>query len=495
MTPSESFLKRDDIRGIYPTQLNGETARAVGIALVRLLRRKGGERPAVCIGHDCRLGHTELSQGLALGILQEGGTVTLLGEVSTEHIYFACSGYRYAAGAMISASHIPRVYNGIKFMHGNCIPFSQQDLAFIGRTTDELLAPVPQDFSDYAKTLARITEIDTLPDAPEPLLKIAVVAGNGMGGTAFSPFIPLLRSKGVETVLLEGTPDGTFPLGVPNPLLPEFMERVSRAVLDHHADLGIGFDGDADRAGFADASGREIMPSFVLALIAEHKLERNTAVKAPVIMRNLCCSQFILHHFEGRCEVVDTPVGHGRIKQLMRSPEYRDRTLFAGEHSGHYFYPEFNYVDSGVTTSLSMISLALKMKREGLALADKLNAWRQRYVWSGEINVTLKTREDAVNALLKMEKAYNTPETTRFEIRELPDSGVQRAFPAEGPYSPLELPAADLKLVRGTPDAGWWFVARLSGNEPKMRLNVEAWGPNAADECAKRTAELTALLH
>ena len=198
MNPSESFLKRDDIRGIYPTQLNGETARAIGIALVRLLRKKGDEHPSICVGHDCRRGHTELSQGLSLGILQEGGTVTLLGEVSTEHIYFACSGEHYAAGAMITASHNPREYNGIKFMHKNCIPFSQQDLAFIGQTTDALLAPVPQDFSDYAETLAHITEIDALPDTQDTLLKIAVIAGNGMGGTAFSPFIPILRRKGVD---------------------------------------------------------------------------------------------------------------------------------------------------------------------------------------------------------------------------------------------------------------------------------------------------------
>lgn len=492
---SADYLKRDDIRGIYPSQLNGLTARAIGVALTRLLRDRGIQTPFVCIGHDCRRGNIEIAQGLALGILQAGGRFEILGEVSTEHIYFACSDATYSAGAMVTASHNPKEYNGIKFLHQGCIPFSPQDLRFIGDVADAEATPSEPDFSRYAASLSRMSGLEELPDSPNVQLKLAVVAGNGMGGVAFSPFIPLLRRKGIETVLLEGTPDGEFPQGVPNPLLPEFMSRVSKAVLDNQCDLGIGFDGDADRAGFSDASGKEIMPSFVLALIADEKLSRASDVEHPVIMRNLCCSQFIRHHFEaGRCKVVDTPVGHGRIKYLMRSEKYRARTLFAGEHSGHYFYPEFNYVDSGVTTSLYMISIALKMKLAGESLSGKLDAWRERYVWSGEINFTLKTREDAVAALVRLNERFQGDSAVRFEIQEDASSGIQFAAPASGEYRPLDLPASDLKLVFDGGESGWWFVARLSGNEPKMRLNVEAWGDEAAELCRRKTAELTAVI-
>ena len=494
MNPSSCFLKRDDIRGIYPEQLNGETARAIGIALVRLLRQRGIQTPHVCIGHDCRHGNIELSQGLALGILAEGGTYVILGEVSTEHIYFACTDNVYSAGAMVTASHNPKEYNGIKFLHQGCLPFSQQDLKFIGETVDALLQPKTPDFSKYADTLASFTGIDKLPDAKETLMKVAVVAGNGMGGVAFSPFVEILKKKGIEATLLEATPNGDFPLGVPNPLLPEFMQRVSQSALEHNADLGIGFDGDADRAGFADASGQEIIPSFVLALIAEHKLAA-TSIKHPVVMRNLCCSQFIKKHFSDKdCEIIDTPVGHGRIKQLMRSELYNSRTIFAGEHSGHYFYPEFNYVDSGVTTSLFMISIALKFKQQGIPLAEKLNEWRKLYCWSGEINFTLKTREDAVNALVRLNETFNTQGAVRIEIKEDAVSHIQYAAPSDAPYRPLELPAADLKIINDNGDSGWWFVARLSGNEPKLRLNVEAWGPDAKESCQQKTKLLEAMM-
>ena len=133
------------------------------------------------------------------------------------------------------------------------------------------------------------------------------------------------------------------------------MSRIGTAVRESGAQLGIGFDGDADRAGFVDEQGAEIIPAQVYALVVQDRLASWRGSEKPVVMRNLCCSRLIWDLFNGSAEVVDTPVGHGQIKQLMRHPRYRERILFAGEHSGHYFYPEFYSVDSGMLTSLALI--------------------------------------------------------------------------------------------------------------------------------------------
>ena len=351
-TPSQSFLKRDDIRGLYPSQLDGTVAEAIGQALVERLKSLNGGAPRIAVGHDCRHGNLEISQGLMLGILKAGGSCQDLGQVSTEHVYYACGQMAdlFDAGAMVTASHNPREYNGIKFVHSHCVPFSQEDLAYLGRRTDELLAsqPAKLDFEAYAKHLLALSGLDRRADSDRPLFKVLVLAGNGMGGFAFAPIAKLLERKGLQAIILEGEPNGDFPKGVPNPLLPVFMQRLGQLTLENHADLGIGFDGDADRAGFVDSCGKEIIPSHVLALIAQAKLKRHAG--HAVIMRNLCCSQLLNRLFGKLPDVtlLDTPVGHGRIKQLMRSAKYKDETLFAGEHSGHYFYPEFSYVDSGV---------------------------------------------------------------------------------------------------------------------------------------------------
>ena len=495
MATSKDVLKRDDVRGLYPKHLNGRVAEALGRAACELLRGEGIEHPLVAVGHDCRHGNIEIAQGFMLGFIRAGGNCEDLGLVSTEHVYYSCgkSAAKYDAGAMMTASHNPKEYNGIKLIHKGCLPFSQEELAFVGARCDELLAlPQAFDFDDYAHAIVHIAGLDK-EHASEKPFTVVVLAGGGMGAVAFGPIARLLEPLGLRAIILEGEPDGDFPNGVPNPLLPDFMKRLSQKTLEHHADLGIGFDGDADRAGFVDSNGMEVIPSQVLALISSAKLE-SSSIEKPVVMCNLCCSQLIQHLFKNRAEVVQTPAGHGRIKQLMRSKAFSGKTLLAGEHSGHYYYPEFNYSDSGVLSSLYMISLVWTMRDRGESLACKLAEWRESYCWSGEINYELPGADDIGRAIVKVFESEKGAGVQRLEVRLDETIGAQRVFTAEADYDASRIAAPDLKMVHDGGKSGWWFVLRPSGNEPKLRLNVEAWGPDAQRLCAEKTAVVNAKI-
>ena len=208
-------------------------------------------------------------------------------------------------------------------------------------------------------------------------------------------------------------------------------------------------------------------------------------------MRNLCCSKLLDDLFpkSGPVTLIDTPVGHGRIKLLMRHPELQSRCVFAGEHSGHYFYPDFFYLDSGVLTSLFMIEIVWRLREQKKSLPDLLAAWRQNYVWSGENNFNLKSSDEVLPVMTAVWKAENKDGVCRFEVAQDPKLGVQRVFENNGEYKPQSLPAPDLKMQYDG-EEGWWFVIRPSGNEPKLRLNVEAWGSNAKALCQQKTKEL-----
>ncbi len=494
MAASKNVMKRDDVRGLYPSHLNGTVAEALGRASCEMLKGKGIGRPLIAVGHDCRRGNVEISQGFMLGFMKAGGSCDDIGLVSTEHVYYTCGkpSCRYDAGAMVTASHNPKEYNGIKLIHRGCRPFSSEELAFIGSRCDELLS-VPQafDFDEYARAIVGIAGLDKTRHGKP--FTVVVLAGGGMGAVAFAPIARILEPLGLKSIVLEGEPNGEFPNGVPNPLLPDFMKRLSQRVLEHKADLGIGFDGDADRAGFVDSNGREIIPSQVLTLIAQEKLAK-TRAENPVVMCNICSSQLLQHHFKGKAVVEQTAVGHGRIKQLMRSADYSSRTLLAGEHSGHYYYPEFNFSDSGVLSSLYMISLAWGMLEKGEKLADRLSEWRCKYRWSGELNYELPTSDDIARTIMAVFKSEKAAGVRRLEVRFDDAVGAQRVFCSDSDYDAAKIAAPDLKMVRDGGESGWWFVLRPSGNEPKLRLNVEAWGTDAAAECKRKVAAIDSVI-
>lgn len=495
------IFKRDDIRGLYPEELNADTVFLAGRAMAERLAAVGKSNPRIVVGYDARLTSPELRLAFCHGVAAGGGEAEDLGLVSTEHVYYACGQHpeRYAGGAMITASHNPAAYNGIKMVHAGAAPFSSADLNWLQQRMMELLAPatsrdLKDEFADY---LVRLAGFDAWPDRDQPDFTIVAAAGHGVGGVAFQPIADRLAAKGLEVVWTDPEPDGRFPHGVPNPLLPDFMERLGRTVVANNADLGIGFDGDADRAGFTDNTGQAIAGSFVLALAAKAKLARHPRKQGqrPLIFRNLCCSQLLVDLYNNDdTEVMDTPVGHGKIKLLMRHDAYRDRIVVAGEHSGHFFYPEFHFVDSGMLTSLYLLMLAWEMKRRGVSLTKELTSWRQRYSWSGEVNFNLSSPEEVLPVLLRTWKENQALATARYEVRTDPALGLDRVFLGEGDYCPAELAAPDLKMVCDRAGSGWWFVLRPSGNEPKLRLNVEAWGDDAVNACRRETERLATAL-
>jgi phosphomannomutase len=487
-----AVFKRDDLRGLWPEQFNAETAFLAGKAMALRLGQQHAA-PRVAVGHDARTGSFDLTLSFCRGLAAGGASACRLGLVSSEQVYFVCGKYpqQYQGGAMITASHNPKQYNGAKFIHAGAAPFDADDLAFmLEYMSAELSLPEiidsSQDFAEHILSIARMPE-----DCQQLPMRIVVAAGNGVGAEAFRPIAERLAAQKIDTFFLDPEPDGNFPKGVPNPLLPDYMRRLGDAVCQQEADLGIGFDGDADRAGFVDHRGQEIIPSQVLALVARRKLQ-NAAQKQsgqprPMIFRNLCCSRLLEDLFPaaGAVELLDTPVGHGKVKLLMRHPSYRQRVLFAGEHSGHYFYPEFFYVDSGMLTSLQLLGYARQLKALGRSLADELQPWRERYCWSGEINFGLPQQSMIFPILERICREQLLAGCRRHEIRVDEAIGLQRVFTSAEPYRPADLPAADLKIDYVDPSGrhGHWLVLRPSGNEPALRLNVEAWGENAAARC------------
>ena len=485
----KACFKRDDMRGIWPCELNAEVARLTGHAMAELLADKANGKPEIVLGHDARMGSFDLLTAFARGVEEAGGRCTSIGLASTEQVYYACGRYaeRFTGGAMLTASHNPKDYNGLKMMRSGAVPFSADDLAFIRSRVLELLDPVPvlpvgEEFAEFMLGLAGF-------DKWKPLncgLKIVVMAGNGVGAVAFRPIAERLKPLGVETVFLEDEPDGRFPFGVPNPLLPDFNKRLAEAVKANGADLGIGFDGDADRAGFVDHTGTPVEASHILALVSQRKLS-NCKISKPVVLRNICGSQLLKHLFPagGDVELIDLPVGHGQFKRLMLHEAFRERVVFAGEHSGHYFHPDFYCADSGMLTALHLIAQVWQWKAAGETLAGKLTEWRRIYHWSGELNYDLKSRDDILAVILDVEHELGGT-MTRYEIRKDAELDLNRCLPAVGMYDSTILAAPDLKLVEDNGDQGWWLVLRPSGNEPKLRLNVETWNRSDLKDLTER---------
>ncbi|MBP5639803.1 MAG: hypothetical protein J6X55_10015 [Victivallales bacterium] len=476
-----NIFKRDDIRGIWPDELNCDIVQHIGKIFADMLHKPDDHR-AIVVGHDARRGSYELLCALCNGIESTACTVVNIGLCSSEQIYFMAGQHpeRFKGGAMITASHNPSDYNGIKFVHAGALPFSSTELldmrerlkaAFTPRTA----SPVNDEFAHHMFALSGFAKARNSKDIP---LKVVVMAGCGVGAEVFRPLGELLTPKGFEFIYAEDKPDGSFPNGVPNPLNSGFNRRLGNYVKQNKADIGIGFDGDADRAGFVDAKGKPLIPSQVLAIVALSKLAENKTTKnRPIIMRNLCCSHLLEELFNDASgvELIDTPVGHGQIKQLMRCEQYKSRVIFAGEHSGHYFYPEFFSVDSGILTSLFMLRHLKTLKAQEKTLDMGLKKWRTRYLWSGEINFRMPDSNHVSSALDSLSHfAENTSGRQRFSICKDPATGLARVF--ETTTAPKKTAAPDIKVQCTNPDgSGWWFVLRPSGNEPILRLNVETW--------------------
>jgi len=442
------FCKAYDVRGIVPDQLNDEVATAIGAAFARVVAAPAGAG-AVVIGHDMRPSSPNLSAAFARGVASTGLGVTHVGLCSTDGLYYA-SGALDLPGAMFTASHNPAQYNGIKLCRPGARPVSRDTglvqitelaQAWLDEPSSRPVADRPGEIThrellgDYAAFLRGLVDLS----GSRPL-KVVVDAGNGMGGHTVPAVLGSeagLPELPIDVVPLYFELDGTFPNHEANPLEPENLRDLQRAVVEHHADAGLAFDGDADRCFVVDEHGEPVSPSAVTALVAAREIAR--AGRGARIVHNLISSKAV-PEIISECggEPVRTRVGHSFIKAEMASHQ----AVFGGEHSAHYYFKDFWFADTGMLAAMHVLAA---LGEQGRPLSE-LAASYSRYVASGEINSRVT---DAAAA------------TER----------VREWASAEGDVVEDGLDGMTLTHER---QPMWWLNVRGSNTEPLLRLNVEA---------------------
>ena len=429
----ESIFKAYDIRGVYPDSLNEDLARDIGRAFVNYLGLSGSR---VVVARDMRLSGEALEQAFIDGVTEAGADVLDLGLVSTDALYFAVGHLEEPGGAMITASHNPKEYNGFKLCREDAIALSGEQ--GIGQIRDLIVSgklPQPAEYagsveqSDIAEDYAEhcLTFINTEDLRP---LKIVVDAGNGMAGKMLPPIFERLP---FEYVPMYFELDGSFPNHPPNPIEPQNMKELQERVVAEEADFGVAFDGDADRCFIVDEKGVTISGDILAALVAKNILEKEPG--ATILYSAVCSKAFPeLVEREGG-KAIRTKAGHSIIKPQMREND----AAFGGEHSGHFYFRDNYFADSGI---IAMLTVAELVARQESPLSDLLVPI-DPYVRSGEINSEV---DDQEATLRKVEEHY-----------------AQRDDPKIDHLDGL------------TVDYGsWWFNLRPSNTEPLLRLNVEA---------------------
>ncbi|WP_280451730.1 phosphomannomutase/phosphoglucomutase [Nocardia cyriacigeorgica] len=435
-----AVIKAYDVRGVVGDQIDAEFVSDVGASFARLMRAEDARR--IVIGHDMRDSSPELAAAFAEGVLAQGLDVVHIGLASTDQLYFA-SGKLDCPGAMFTASHNPAQYNGIKLCRAKALPVGQDTgLATIAA---EVTAGVP----GYDGPRGGATETDLLDDYAGFLrelvdlsgirpLTIAVDAGNGMGGHTVPAVLGSLAQ--VKIVSLYFELDGTFPNHEANPLDPKNLLDLQQLVRTSGADIGLAFDGDADRCFVVDENGDPISPSAITALVAERELGKEPGA---VIIHNLITSRAVP---ELVTELGGTPVrtrvGHSFIKQQMAATG----AVFGGEHSAHYYFRDFWGADSGMLAALHVLAALGEKDRP----VSELMASYNTYAASGEINSTVADAAERTGAVL--------------------DAFADRV---------VSVDRLDGVTVHLPDDA--WFNLRASNTEPLLRLNVEARSPEEVD--------------
>jgi phosphomannomutase len=440
----DAVVKAYDVRGLVPEQFGPELARALGAAFVEVLRirQEDGGPGAVVVGQDMRPSGDELVTAFAEGVCGQGCDVIRIGLASTDGLYFA-SGDLELPGAMFTASHNPAEYNGIKFCRAGAAPVGME--SGLREMRDLVEAGVPA----YAGATGTVARREMLPayaqflrglvdlSAARPLA-VVIDAGNGMAGLT-APAV-LGQEAGLPALPLRVTPlyfelDGTFPNHEANPIEPDNLRDLQRAVVAQGADLGLAFDGDADRCFVIDERGVAVTPSAITALIAERELSRHPGA---TIIYNCISSRTVPEVIAEHGGVgVRTRVGHSFIKARMA----QTGAVFGGEHSGHFYFTDFWRADSGMLAAMHVLD-ALGSAPPGTTLSSLLARY-DRYVASGEINSVV---DDAAAATERVREAYAGQDEVTFD---------------------------DLDgMTVSAPD--WWFNLRPSNTEPLLRLNVEA---------------------
>nr|WP_216077668.1 phosphomannomutase/phosphoglucomutase [Isoptericola sediminis] len=446
------IVKAYDVRGLVPAELSPRVAWALGLAFAEVVAVPDGAARVV-VGRDMRDTGPALAREFAAGVTSRGVDVVDVGLCSTDGLYFA-SGSLQAPGVMFTASHNPAEYNGIKMCRAGARPVGQDTgLAQIRDRAQQILdgaepevagtpgEVVEQDvLGDYAAFLRSLVDLSDL----RPL-KVVVDAGNGMAGLTVPAVLG--DAAGLPGLPLEVVPlyfelDGTFPHHEANPLEPANLADLQRAVVSHGADLGLAFDGDADRCFVVDETGAAVSPSAITALVGMREIAREQAAGRPAtVIANLITSRAVTDLLGESATVVRTRVGHSFIKQTMAEHS----AIFGGEHSAHYYFRDFWFADTGMLAALHVLAALGSQPHPAGALADMYTP----YSASGEIN-----------------SRVTDPGATTERVRD----AYERAYPE------AVVDTLDGLTVTHWDDQHpkWWFNLRASNTEPLLRLNVEA---------------------
>ena len=427
MSPElDRIFKAYDVRGVVPDELDVDTARRIGGAFASWTGA-----PRILIGRDCRLSSPDLAAALAEGATAVGADVTDIGLASTDLLYFA-SGSLDLPGIMLTASHNPPNYNGMKFCLAGARPVGQDtglaDLRELAAGPEPERAAVAGSvehrdlLDDYVEHVLTFVDVDAM----RPLT-VVIDTANGMGGLVAPAVLARLP---VKLHHLFPELDGTFPNHPADPIDPENQRDLKAAVLEFGADIGLAFDGDADRVFLVDERAEGVSGSIVTALVAKALLQRNPG--APVVY-NLICSWTVPEVIrEEGGQPVRTRVGHSFIKQVMAETG----AVFGGEHSGHYYFRDNYFADSGLIAAVVALG---ELSSAGVPLSELLAPFR-RYAASGEINTTVKD----------------------------PPAAIERVAESLGEGKQDRLDGLTVEFE------DWWCNVRPSNTEPLLRLNVEA---------------------
>jgi phosphomannomutase len=445
MPVNPKIFKAYDIRGVYPAELDEAQAKDIGRALVDHLQCK-----TVAVGRDMRTSSQPLFNALAEGIAMQGAEVIDIGLVSTDGLYFAVGKFGYEAGVMITASHNPAQYNGLKICRQNAIPLSgdeglnqMRDLVNQGKlkTSSAKGAIRSQDIDlDYINHCLSFIETKKIWG-----YKIAVDAGNGMAGRTVPP---IFRQLPGTLVPMFFDLDGTFPNHPASPIEPENIAALQETVVKQHCDFGAAFDGDADRMFLVDEKGRALAGSDVAALVAKMLLKKNPGSS---ILYNAICSRCVKETIEKYGgQPIRSKVGHALIKPLMRE----HNAIFGGEHSGHFYFRDNWFADSGLIAFLVCWQLISEENKPLSQLVDEID----HYVRIPETNSTVK---DIPGKLTELEKIYAAKGAQLDHL-----DGLTISYPS------------------------WWANIRPSNTEPLLRLNVEAESQALLDEKVKELLQV-----
>jgi phosphomannomutase len=453
--PAEIF-KAYDVRGLYGEQIDGDVAEQVGRAFVRVLSQLSG-KPAgelrVGLGRDMRLSAPELAARYRAGMVAEGAHVLDAGRVGTEMLYFLVGSRGLDGGLMCTASHNPKAYTGAKLVREGAVALSGD--SGIG----EIRALVEAGLGDAAAEPGSVEDVEVAAEfhaavltfidpAKVRPLKVAVDGGNGMAGPMVGP---LLGRLGLDLVTTYWAPDGNFPDHEPNPLLEENRRFIVDKVREQGADLGIAWDGDADRCFFIDDTGRFVDGDFLTAILAEHLLAKQPG---SLILYDVRASWAVPRTVEaagGRAFA--NRVGHAFFKTRMRD----EGAIFGGEVSGHYYFHDFYNADSGTIPALLVLE---KLSVEGVRMSELVDRYRSRYFISGEINSEVA---DQVGRMAEIERRHAA---------------------AGARISHLDGVSVDYD--------DWHFNVRPSNTEPLLRLCLESLV--SEEDMVRRRDEVLALI-